>query len=158
MFVPILFHFVEFSVPLSSLALLVPPLRLMSAVMWEVVRQRNIKHYGKLEEFVSMVTDAVPELMSKREGRLLSLGLRARVSVFKSTIYKYIDPRKWYHENIQIMNWISSRQLLNCCVQNIQRTSRPSRPTSTESDLLALRRWVFSFIGCTTETICQWIH
>lgn len=52
----------------------------MSAVMWEVVRQRNIKHYGKLEEFVSMVTDAVPELMSKREGRLLSLGLRARVS------------------------------------------------------------------------------
>lgn len=51
----------------------------MSAVMWEVVRQRNIKHYGKLEEFVSMVTDAVPDLMSKREGRLLSLGLRARV-------------------------------------------------------------------------------
>nr|XP_046263583.1 zinc finger protein 11-like [Scatophagus argus] len=71
----------EFSVPLSSLALLVPPLRLMSAVMWEVVRQRNIKHYGKLEEFVSMVTDAVPELMSKREGRLLSLGLRARTTL-----------------------------------------------------------------------------
>uniref|UniRef100_A0A3Q3WJH2 C2H2-type domain-containing protein n=1 Tax=Mola mola TaxID=94237 RepID=A0A3Q3WJH2_MOLML len=47
--------------------------------MWEVVRQRNIKQYGKLEEFVSTVTDAVPELMSKREGRLLSLGLRARV-------------------------------------------------------------------------------
>ncbi|XP_068197184.1 zinc finger protein 11-like isoform X2 [Antennarius striatus] len=71
----------EFSVPLSSLALLVPPLRLMSAVMWEVVRQRNIQHYGKLEEFVSMVTDAVPELMSKREGRLLSLGLRARTTL-----------------------------------------------------------------------------
>ncbi|KAF3858580.1 hypothetical protein F7725_011781, partial [Dissostichus mawsoni] len=71
----------EFSVPLSSLALLVPPLRLMSAVMWEVVRQRNIKHYGKLEEFVTMVTDAVPELMSKREGRLLSLGLRARTTL-----------------------------------------------------------------------------
>ncbi|TNM98061.1 hypothetical protein fugu_014307 [Takifugu bimaculatus] len=70
----------EFSVPLSSLGLLVPPLRLMSAVMWEVVRQRDIKHYGKLEEFVSMVTDAVPELMSKREGRLLSLGLRARTN------------------------------------------------------------------------------
>lgn len=80
LFDPILFLLEEFSVPLSSLALLVPPLRLMSAVMWEVVRQRNIKHYGKLEEFVSMVTDAVPELMSKREGRLLSLGLRARVS------------------------------------------------------------------------------
>lgn len=59
----------------------------MSAVMWEVVRQRNIKHYGKLEEFVSMVTDAVPELMSKREGRLLSLGLRARVrGIYGSTV------------------------------------------------------------------------
>lgn len=80
LFDPVCFLSKEFSVPLSSLALLVPPLRLMSAVMWEVVRQRNIKHYGKLEEFVSMVTDAVPELMSKREGRLLSLGLRARVS------------------------------------------------------------------------------
>uniref|UniRef100_A0A3P8VKT7 Zinc finger protein 665-like n=1 Tax=Cynoglossus semilaevis TaxID=244447 RepID=A0A3P8VKT7_CYNSE len=68
-------------VPFSSLALLVPPLRLMSAAMWEVVRQRNVKHYGKLEEFVSMVTDAVPELMSKREGRLLSLGLRARTTL-----------------------------------------------------------------------------
>ncbi|XP_059914672.1 zinc finger protein 850-like [Gadus macrocephalus] len=71
----------QFSVPLSSLGLLVPPLRLMSAVMWEVVRQRNVKHYQKLEEFVSMVTDAVPELMSKREGRLLSLGLRARTTL-----------------------------------------------------------------------------
>lgn len=80
LFDPVYFLLEEFNVPLSSLALLVPPLRLMSAVMWEVVRQRNIKHYGKLEEFVSMVTDAVPELMSKREGRLLSLGLRARVS------------------------------------------------------------------------------
>lgn len=85
------FFFKEFSVPLSSLALLVPPLRLMSAVMWEVVRQRNIKHYGKLEEFVSMVTDAVPELMSKREGRLLSLGLRARVSVFAMSRFYHVS-------------------------------------------------------------------
>ncbi|XP_055008073.1 zinc finger protein 420-like isoform X1 [Boleophthalmus pectinirostris] len=71
----------KLSVPLSSLALLVPPLRLMSAVMWEVVRQRNTQHYGRLEEFVSTVTEAVPELMSEREGRLLSLGLRARTTL-----------------------------------------------------------------------------
>lgn len=66
-------------------------------MMWEVVRQRNIKHYGKLEEFVSMVTDAVPELMSKREGILLSLGLRARVSVLK-----FIDPTMYIMRTIQI--------------------------------------------------------
>lgn len=33
-----------------------------------------------------MVTEAVPELMSKREGRLLSLGLRARVSAWTNKI------------------------------------------------------------------------
>uniref|UniRef100_A0A3B4BAN1 C2H2-type domain-containing protein n=1 Tax=Periophthalmus magnuspinnatus TaxID=409849 RepID=A0A3B4BAN1_9GOBI len=49
--------------------------------MWEVVRQRNTQHYGRLEEFVSTVTEAVPELMSEREGRLLSLGLRARTTL-----------------------------------------------------------------------------
>jgi len=79
----------------------------MSAVMWEVVCQRNIKHYGKLEEFVSMVTDAVPELMSKREGRLLSLGLRARVSVLErvgpSRIFKESNPTNGCHGNVQIV-------------------------------------------------------
>lgn len=86
-----------------------------------------------------MVTDAVPELMSKREGRLLSLGLRARVSVLK-----FVDPtmhikEKGNMENIKIKN-LSSRQLLSCCVQNILKISRLLRPTSPESDLLALRR------------------
>lgn len=97
MFDPLSFLCEEFNVPLSSLALLVPPLRLMSAVMWEVVRQRNIKHYGKLEEFVSMVTDAVPELMSKREGRLLSLGLRARVSLSSEVVMLHIFNEKYYN-------------------------------------------------------------
>lgn len=85
----------------------------MSAVMWEVVRQRNIKHYGKLEEFVSMVTDAVPELMSKREGRLLSLGLRARVSGLKCCVYKVNE------ENTQKHQITSCRQPSNCCGLNI---------------------------------------
>uniref|UniRef100_A0A4W5K6K2 TERF1-interacting nuclear factor 2 N-terminal domain-containing protein n=1 Tax=Hucho hucho TaxID=62062 RepID=A0A4W5K6K2_9TELE len=65
--------------PLPSLGLLVPPLRMMSAVMWQVVRQGNTKHYGKLEEFVSMVTEVVPELLSNRQRWLLILALRGRV-------------------------------------------------------------------------------
>lgn len=85
----------------------------MSAVMWEVVRQRNIKHYGKLEEFVSMVTDAVPELMSKREGRLLSLGLRARVSGLKCCVYKVNEKSTQKHQIT------SCRQPWNCCDLNI---------------------------------------
>nr|XP_046191014.1 zinc finger protein 182-like isoform X3 [Oncorhynchus gorbuscha] len=64
--------------PLSSLRLLVPPLRLMSAVMWQVVGRRSLEHYGKLEDFVCLVTETVPELLTDRQRALLLLGLRAK--------------------------------------------------------------------------------
>lgn len=67
--------------PVSSLRLLVPPLRLMSAFMWQVTKQRNVKHYGKLEEFVCVVTEAVPEVLSDRQRSLLLLGLRAKMTL-----------------------------------------------------------------------------
>ncbi|XP_036842639.1 zinc finger and BTB domain-containing protein 17 isoform X4 [Oncorhynchus mykiss] len=67
--------------PLLSLGVLVPPLRMMSALMWQVVRLGNISQYGKLEEFVSMVTEAVPDLLSNRQRWLLTLALRGRVSL-----------------------------------------------------------------------------
>lgn len=68
--------------PLSSLRLLVPPLRLMSAVMWQVVGRRSLEHYGKLEDFVCLVTETVPELLTDRQRALLLLGLRAKVCAF----------------------------------------------------------------------------
>lgn len=67
------------ALPLSSLRLLVPPLRVMSAVMWKVVRLRNIKLYGKVEEFLSLVTEAIPDILTEKQMRLLTLGLRAKV-------------------------------------------------------------------------------
>ncbi|KAL0985338.1 hypothetical protein UPYG_G00155670 [Umbra pygmaea] len=36
-------------------------------------------HYGKLEEFVTLVTEIVPDLMSQRQRSQLTLGLRARL-------------------------------------------------------------------------------
>nr|XP_029507543.1 zinc finger protein 37-like [Oncorhynchus nerka] len=54
---------------------------MMSALMWQVVRLGNISQYGKLEEFVSMVTEAVPDLLSNRQRWLLTLALRGRVSL-----------------------------------------------------------------------------
>ncbi|XP_036378773.1 zinc finger protein 502-like isoform X1 [Megalops cyprinoides] len=71
------------SLPLSSLRLLVPPLRLFSAAMWQVVQQRDMMHYGKLEEFVTLVTEAIPELLSYRQSSHLILALRARSSDVK---------------------------------------------------------------------------
>ncbi|CDQ79249.1 unnamed protein product [Oncorhynchus mykiss] len=65
--------------PLSSLRLLVSPLRLMYSFVWHVVNQRNVMHYGKVEEFVTVVTEAVPKLLSYKQRAQLILGLRARM-------------------------------------------------------------------------------
>ncbi|XP_010885895.2 zinc finger protein 658B isoform X1 [Esox lucius] len=65
--------------PLSSLRLLVPPLRLVSAALWHVVQQRCVSDYGLVEEFVTTVFDIVPDMMSYRERVQLIMGLRAQL-------------------------------------------------------------------------------
>ncbi|KAM4537893.1 uncharacterized protein V3H82_023667 isoform 1-T1 [Fundulus diaphanus] len=65
----------------SCLRLLLPPLRLLTGAMWQVVQQQSLKHYGMLEEFVSMVTEAVPQLLTDRQRGLLLLALRAKGSL-----------------------------------------------------------------------------
>jgi len=65
--------------PLCALRLLVPPIRLVSAAIWQTVQQKVVADYGMLEEFVSMVTDIVPELLTPRQRAQLIMGLRARV-------------------------------------------------------------------------------
>uniref|UniRef100_A0A4W5LKY6 TERF1-interacting nuclear factor 2 N-terminal domain-containing protein n=1 Tax=Hucho hucho TaxID=62062 RepID=A0A4W5LKY6_9TELE len=65
--------------PLHSLRLMVPPLRLVSAAIWQTVQQRHVMDYGTLDEFVTMVTEMVPELMNHSQRAQLILGLRARL-------------------------------------------------------------------------------
>ncbi|XP_008281157.1 uncharacterized protein LOC103358113 [Stegastes partitus] len=65
--------------PIRYLRLLAPPLQLLSAAVWQVVQQGLVDHYGMLEEFVTMVTELVPELMSYSQRAQLILGLRARL-------------------------------------------------------------------------------
>ncbi|XP_070783623.1 uncharacterized protein [Enoplosus armatus] len=67
------------SLPLSALRLLVPPIRLVSAAVWQTVQQKAVADYGMLEEFVSMVTDIVPDLLTTHQRAQLVLGLRARL-------------------------------------------------------------------------------
>ncbi|XP_045924918.1 zinc finger protein 420-like isoform X3 [Micropterus dolomieu] len=67
--------------PLSCLRLLVPPLRLVSAAIWETVQQKVVANYGLLDDFVTAVTEIVPELLNRRQRCLLSLGLRAQLSL-----------------------------------------------------------------------------
>lgn len=66
--------------PLSSLRLLVPPLRLLSAAMWQVVQRREVLDYEMLGEFVTLVTATVPDLLSPKQRGKLLLRLRAKVS------------------------------------------------------------------------------
>uniref|UniRef100_A0A8C7NTQ7 C2H2-type domain-containing protein n=1 Tax=Oncorhynchus mykiss TaxID=8022 RepID=A0A8C7NTQ7_ONCMY len=51
----------------------------MYSFVWHVVNQRNVIHYGKVEEFVTVVTEAVPKLLSYKQRAQLILGLRARM-------------------------------------------------------------------------------
>lgn len=67
------------AVPPSSLRLLVPPIRLMAAEMWQVVQRCQVVHYGKLEEFVRLVAEVFPDILCQKEMFLLILGLRGRV-------------------------------------------------------------------------------
>lgn len=65
---------------MSALRLLVSPIRLVSAAIWQTVEQKVVSDYGLLEEFVFLVTETVPQLLSTRQRAELVLGLRARVS------------------------------------------------------------------------------
>ncbi|CAJ1080521.1 zinc finger protein 91-like [Xyrichtys novacula] len=67
------------TLPLSALRLLVPPIRLVSAAIWQTVEQKIVSDYGLLEEFVFMITEIVPQLLSVRQRAELLLGLRARL-------------------------------------------------------------------------------
>lgn len=67
------------SLPLPSLRLLVPPLQLMMASMWQVLRKQDVLTYWTVAEYVSLVVDTVPDLLMHKHRLQLLLGLRARV-------------------------------------------------------------------------------
>lgn len=78
---------------LSCLRLLVPPIRLVSAAIWQTVMDKVVLQYGALEEFVYMVTDLIPQLLKARQRVELIFGLRARVR------------KSFYFCNTSEINW-----------------------------------------------------
>lgn len=65
--------------PPASLHLLVPPVRLMSTFIWQVVQQCSVMHYDKVADFISLATEIVPELLNPSQRAHLIMNLRARV-------------------------------------------------------------------------------
>ncbi|XP_061666032.1 zinc finger protein 879-like isoform X4 [Syngnathoides biaculeatus] len=50
----------------------------MNTAIWQTIEQRIVADYGILEDFVSMVTDIVPQLLTNSQRTQLILGLRAQ--------------------------------------------------------------------------------
>ncbi|CAJ1080523.1 zinc finger protein 544-like isoform X1 [Xyrichtys novacula] len=67
--------------PLSCLRLLVPPLHLASAAIWETVQQKVVANFGLLDEFITAVTEVLPEVLNHRQRCLLSLGLQTQLTL-----------------------------------------------------------------------------
>ncbi|XP_062300306.1 TERF1-interacting nuclear factor 2 [Scomber scombrus] len=65
--------------PFAALQLLAPPVRLVSAALWKVMKQRDVMQYGAVEEFVTSACETVPGLLTLRHQGKLALGLRARL-------------------------------------------------------------------------------
>uniref|UniRef100_A0A3Q2R0P4 TERF1 (TRF1)-interacting nuclear factor 2 n=1 Tax=Fundulus heteroclitus TaxID=8078 RepID=A0A3Q2R0P4_FUNHE len=76
------FSFTDASLPFAALQLLAPPVRLVSAALWKVLKQRDVMQYGVVEEFVTSACETVPGLLTLRHQGKLALGLRAAGFVF----------------------------------------------------------------------------
>nr|XP_057923783.1 TERF1-interacting nuclear factor 2 isoform X2 [Doryrhamphus excisus] len=69
----------DVNLPITALKLLAPPVRLISAALWKVMKQRDVKLYGVVEEFVTSACETVPGLLTLRHQSKLALGLRGRL-------------------------------------------------------------------------------
>ncbi|XP_026147994.1 TERF1-interacting nuclear factor 2 [Mastacembelus armatus] len=66
------------TLPFAALQLLAPPVRLVSAALWKVLKQRDVMQYGLVEEFVTSACETVPGLLNSGHHAMLALGLTAR--------------------------------------------------------------------------------
>ncbi|XP_063042311.1 TERF1-interacting nuclear factor 2 isoform X2 [Engraulis encrasicolus] len=66
-------------VPLHSLCMLAPPLRVMSAAMWRVMVRRDVAQYGRVADFITSLWEDMPGLLAFRHYAKLALGLRSRL-------------------------------------------------------------------------------
>ncbi|KAM9774377.1 zinc finger protein 271-like isoform X1 [Syngnathus typhle] len=93
--------------PLSALRLLVSPVKLVSAAIWQIIDQRVVSDYEMVEDFVCMVTDVVPEVITDCQRTQLILGLRAQMilelchlegKTHFNDVEQHLDRMKVYNE------------------------------------------------------------
>uniref|UniRef100_A0A8C4H0B2 C2H2-type domain-containing protein n=1 Tax=Dicentrarchus labrax TaxID=13489 RepID=A0A8C4H0B2_DICLA len=99
--------------------------------MWQVARQQSVRHYGMLEDFVSLVTEAVPQLLTDRQRSLLLLALRAKVRVASLNSLQMLNLYD------QIFKYSNVRTLFFCLSQEVFDHSFDSALQSLVSDFLS---------------------
>nr|XP_061795045.1 zinc finger protein ZFMSA12A-like [Nerophis lumbriciformis] len=67
--------------PFASLRLMVPPLRVMSAIIWKVIHLRSVRHYGRVVEFITLVNEAIPDILTHKQRTLITVGLKLKMSL-----------------------------------------------------------------------------
>uniref|UniRef100_H2UHX0 C2H2-type domain-containing protein n=1 Tax=Takifugu rubripes TaxID=31033 RepID=H2UHX0_TAKRU len=87
----VLFYVPESPLPLPSLRLFIPPLRLVSAAMWQVIQRGQVQDYGMVEEFITTVSEVIPDLLNVDQKAELLLGLRARVSLEPHVVQVHLE-------------------------------------------------------------------
>ncbi|XP_076001254.1 uncharacterized protein LOC142994351 isoform X1 [Genypterus blacodes] len=107
------------SLPLASLRLIIPPLQLVSAALWEIVKQGEVMNYGVLEEFVTTVLDSVPELLTYTERVQLVMGLRARVVLELCRSNEFASPET-IQPHIARMNNYITQQCKEDCISEVK--------------------------------------
>ncbi|XP_061080983.1 zinc finger protein 239-like isoform X2 [Conger conger] len=141
----------------SSLHLLVPPLQLLSAAMWQVLQQQDVLHYGKLDEFVSLVMETFPELLSESQRTELTLGLQLR---FGSKTDPALDVLLWEFlsrldqllpvpDLKQTVSWLSAApSVLEVCVQSVSYLDQLKTLLRHHRSLLSMNATVPSIDEC----------
>ncbi|XP_062397988.1 zinc finger protein 3 homolog isoform X2 [Sardina pilchardus] len=128
-------------VPLSSLRLWVPPLRLLSAFLWQVAAKRQVTYYTRLEEFTSVVLETVPRLLSPKERVELLLGLRAKFildlcrklpSVTLKAMQPHLNKFSKIAESVSIVG--SERTTIDAAVRGFVELVKTLLQSSTDRD------------------------
>ncbi|XP_068611466.1 zinc finger protein 11-like [Brachionichthys hirsutus] len=104
---------------LQSLRLFIPPLRLVSAAMWQVIHGGHVQDYGMVEEFISTVSELVPELLNADQKAQLLLGLRARVVLELCQDEKILD-RESIEAHLQRIRSLISMWAAQPCFANVE--------------------------------------
>ncbi|XP_024913138.1 zinc finger protein 14-like isoform X3 [Cynoglossus semilaevis] len=104
---------------LPSLRLFIPPLRLVSSALWQVVQRGKVTDYGLVEEFVSTITEIIPDLLNADQKAQLLLGLRARV-VLELCQSKEITDRETISNHLERIKTLVSSWAAQPCFANVE--------------------------------------